>query len=52
MTNPEYLDHVPRKLPLGKAPVHAGPPAQWENQIPGTDDFRAWTVTRLQAAKE
>jgi hypothetical protein len=47
----DYLDRVPRKLPLGKALVHNRVHALWENQTPGINGFRAWTVTRLQAAK-
>jgi hypothetical protein len=52
VTQLDYLTHVPNKLPFGKALVHNRVHAQWENQTPGINGFRAWTVTRLQASRD
>ena len=41
-----YLDHIPRKLPLGRVLVHNRVHAQWENQPPGVNGFRVWTANR------
>jgi hypothetical protein len=48
----EYLDHIPRKLPLNRTLVHNRVDAQWENHPPGLNGFRAWTVTRLQVSRD
>jgi hypothetical protein len=39
-----YLNEVPRRLPSdGRLIVHNWVHAQWEDQRPGFQGFRAWT---------
>jgi hypothetical protein len=47
----QYLNHVPRKIPLGRVIVHNRVHALFENQPPGMNGFRTWTVARLTASR-
>jgi hypothetical protein len=49
---PNYYDGVPRRLPGdGQVIVHNVVPAQWADQAPGVQGFRAWTVIEPDLAE-
>ena len=48
----KYYANIPRTLPKdGKVIVHNRVHAQWEDQFPGCDGFRAWTEPKQNLSK-